>query len=90
MRNIGMTSAPFIKFGCIKDHKFGEKMGDYILYKDINGKYLTIRIWLQRKTILMPKIMPGKTQLKLLKTVMPLIRLILKRKRSRKKQPFTM
>ena len=34
--------SPFIKFGCIKDHKFGEKMGDYILYKDINGKYLTI------------------------------------------------
>ena len=34
---------PFIKFGCIKDHKFGEKMGDYILYKDINGKYLTIQ-----------------------------------------------
>ena len=35
--------SPFIKFGCIKDHKFGEKMGDYILYKDINGKYLTIQ-----------------------------------------------
>jgi len=34
--------SPFIKFGCIKDHKFGEKMGDSILYKDINGKYLTI------------------------------------------------
>ena len=35
--------SPFIKFGCIKDHKFGEKMGDFILYKDINGKYLTIQ-----------------------------------------------
>ena len=35
--------SPFIKFGCSKDHKFGEKMGDYILYKDINGKYLTIQ-----------------------------------------------
>ena len=35
--------SPFIKFGCIKDHKFREKMGDYILYKDINGKYLTIQ-----------------------------------------------
>ena len=35
--------SPFIKFGCIKDHKFGEKMVDYILYKDINGKYLTIQ-----------------------------------------------
>ncbi len=35
--------SPFIKYGCIKDSKFGEKMNDYILYKDINGKYLTIK-----------------------------------------------
>jgi len=34
--------APFIKFGYIKDEKFAEKMGDYILYKNLEGKYLTL------------------------------------------------
>ena len=34
---------PFIKFGCIKDEKFSNKMMDYILYKDIDGKYLTLK-----------------------------------------------
>ena len=34
---------PFIKFGCIKDDKFSGKMMDYILYKDIDGKYLTLK-----------------------------------------------
>ena len=33
----------FIKFGCIKDSKFGEKMMDYILYKNLDGKYLTLK-----------------------------------------------
>ena len=33
---------PFIKFGCIKDNKFSERMMDYILYKNIDGKYLTL------------------------------------------------
>ena len=33
---------PFIKFGCIKDEKFCEKMSDYILFKNIEGKYLTL------------------------------------------------
>ena len=35
--------SPFIKFGCIKDHKFGERMTDCILYKNLDGKYLTIK-----------------------------------------------
>ena len=35
--------APFIKFGYIKDEKFAEKMGDYILYKNLNGTYLTLQ-----------------------------------------------
>ena len=35
--------SPFIKFGCIKDSKFGEKMADSILYKNLGGKYLTIK-----------------------------------------------
>ena len=34
---------PFIKFGCIKDEKFSKKMMDYILYKDLDGKYLTLK-----------------------------------------------
>ncbi len=35
--------APFIKFGCIKDEKFAEKMNDYILFKNLEGKYLTLK-----------------------------------------------
>ena len=34
--------APFIKFGCLKDDKFCEKMNDYILFKNLDGKYLTL------------------------------------------------
>ena len=33
--------SPFIKFGCIKDSKFSDKMMDFILYKNLEGKYLT-------------------------------------------------
>ena len=33
---------PFIKFGCLKDEKFCEKMNDYILFKNLEGKYLTL------------------------------------------------
>ncbi len=33
---------PFIKFGCLKDDKFCEKMTDYILFKNLDGKYLTL------------------------------------------------
>ena len=34
--------SPFIKFGCLKDTKFSERMMDYILYKNLDGKYLTL------------------------------------------------
>ncbi|MEE1027833.1 MAG: molecular chaperone HtpG [Agathobacter sp.] len=34
--------SPFIKFGCLKDVKFCDKMNDYILFKDINDKYQTL------------------------------------------------
>ena len=34
--------SPFIKFGCLKDEKFCEKMTDYILFKNLDGKYLTL------------------------------------------------
>ena len=33
---------PFIKFGCLKDEKFAEKMNDYIIFKNLDGKYLTL------------------------------------------------
>ena len=39
--------SPFIKFGCLKDEKFCDKMNDYILFKDINDKYLTLPEWLK-------------------------------------------
>ena len=35
--------SPFIKFGCLKDEKFAEKMNDYILFKNLDGKYLTLK-----------------------------------------------
>ena len=35
--------SPFIKYGCIKDSKFSDKMNDYILFKNIDGKYLTLK-----------------------------------------------
>ena len=34
--------SPFIKFGCLKDEKFCDKINDYILFKDINAKYQTL------------------------------------------------
>ena len=35
--------APFIKYGCIRDEKFEKKMADYMLFKDLDGKYLTLK-----------------------------------------------
>ena len=34
--------SPFIKYGCLRDDKFCEKMNDYILFKNLDGKYLTL------------------------------------------------
>ena len=34
--------SPFIKFGCLKDDKFCEKMTDYILFKNLDGQYMTL------------------------------------------------
>lgn len=34
--------SPFIKFGCLKDDKFCEKMNNYILFKNLDGKYMTL------------------------------------------------
>ena len=35
--------SPFIKFGCLKDEKFEEKIKEYVLFKDLNKKYLTLQ-----------------------------------------------
>ncbi len=43
--------SPFIKFGCLKDDKFCEKMNDYILFKNLDGKYLTLPECLETKPI---------------------------------------
>ncbi|NLJ97377.1 MAG: molecular chaperone HtpG, partial [Clostridiales bacterium] len=34
--------SPFIKFGCLKDDKFNDKMKDSIIYKNLEGKYITL------------------------------------------------
>lgn len=39
--------SPFIKYGYIKDEKFKGKMKEYILYKDLEGKYLTLKDYLE-------------------------------------------
>lgn len=35
--------SPFLKFGCLKDEKFCEKMSDYMLFKNLDHKYLTLK-----------------------------------------------
>lgn len=34
--------SPFIKFGCLKDDKFSDKMKDYIIFKNLEGKYISL------------------------------------------------
>ena len=42
--------SPFLKFGCIKDEKFSEKMMDSILLKDLDGKYFTLPDYIKANT----------------------------------------
>ncbi len=39
--------SPFIKFGCVRDDKFDDKMKDYMIYKDLNDKYITLPDYLE-------------------------------------------
>lgn len=39
--------SPFIKFGCIRDEKFNDKMKDYIIFKNMKGKYVTLPDYLE-------------------------------------------
>ncbi|GHU41229.1 molecular chaperone HtpG [Clostridia bacterium] len=41
--------SPFIKFGCLKDEKFCEKMNDHILFKNLSGAYLTLPELLEKE-----------------------------------------
>ncbi len=43
--------SPFIKYGCLKDDKFCEKMNDYILFKNLNDEYMTLPECLETKPI---------------------------------------
>ena len=43
--------SPFIKYGCLKDDKFCEKMTDYILFKNLDGKYMTLPECLEVKPV---------------------------------------
>ena len=39
--------SPFIKYGCLKDQKFKEKMKEYILFKDLDDKFATMKEYLE-------------------------------------------
>ncbi len=39
--------SPFIKFGCLRDEKFREKIKEYVLFKDLDGKYSTLSEYLE-------------------------------------------
>ncbi len=43
--------SPFIKFGCLKDDKFCQKMTDYILFKNLDGNYMTLPECLEVKPV---------------------------------------
>ena len=66
MRNTGTTSARFIKFGCLKDDKFCEKMSDYMLFKDLDGKYLTLKDCIEKPKL--PRHPPMEPKKPLLRT----------------------
>ena len=43
--------SPFIKYGCLKDEKFNEKINDFVLYKDLDGKYMTLNEYLEENQV---------------------------------------
>ena len=40
--------SPFIKYGCIKDEKFGDKMKEAVIFRDLDGKYVTADEYLKK------------------------------------------
>ncbi len=53
--------SPFIKYGCIKDTKFGDKMKDAIIMKDLSGKYLKLSEYLDTNSLSGAKDENGET-----------------------------
>ncbi|MBA4697948.1 MAG: molecular chaperone HtpG [Ruminococcus sp.] len=49
--------SPFIKFGCLKDEKFGEKVKGSILFKNLDHKYLTLEECIEKNggSVVTPK-----------------------------------
>ncbi len=43
--------SPFIKYGVIRDQKFADRMMDYMLFKDLDGKYLTLKEYEEKNHI---------------------------------------
>ncbi|HHX11667.1 MAG TPA: molecular chaperone HtpG [Clostridiales bacterium] len=43
--------SPFIKFGCLKDDKFRDKMKDVIIFKNLEGKYITIPEYVENSKV---------------------------------------
>jgi len=41
--------SPFIKYGCLKDSKFREKIEDFIIFKDLNEKYITLPEYVEER-----------------------------------------
>ena len=39
--------SPFIKFGCLKDEKFGKKVKDSVLYKNLEHSYVTLEEYIK-------------------------------------------
>ena len=45
--NLWDDLSPFIKFGCLRDNKFDEKMKDYMIFKNLDEKYITLPEYLE-------------------------------------------
>ena len=54
--------SPFIKFGCIKDTKFADKMSDYVLFKNLDGKYLTLKDCIEENRAAEEEEKPAETE----------------------------
>ena len=40
--------SPFLKYGCLREEKFSDRLSDYMLYKDLDGKYFTLKEYLEK------------------------------------------
>ena len=54
--------SPFIKFGCIKDTKFADKMSDSVLFKNLDGKYLTLKDCIEENKAAEEEEKPAETE----------------------------